>query len=207
MEKHIVIINKEKIQEVEDLDLSFRELIGNKPVNEITVFSEKGDSKTASLEDRIGDYFETRRIDIGGTPKRYNCLELELKQNLKFDEYCKNNSCLIVDRKVYELSKNREKSKGHITLLGEKFYLKEKSQNTQLEISKEDFENLMFSNYFNHLGRFYAIEEGRGDIELNGKSYTITNSQPTTETMPTEKLKKYEIRYRESREVIIRKVY
>lgn len=215
MEKCIAIVNGQTVKEIEKPSISFRELVGGNPVKEIKVLSEKGETRIANLEDKISDYLETRKVDVNGVPRRYNCLELELRQKLNFNDYCKNTSCLIIDRKIFELTKNQENSMGKLNLLGETFHITEKDPNIEIEFDKQTLQDLMARNYFNYRGSLYELNEGEGEIELRGKQYKICykkrENQARLGTLGIHTMsgpiKEYEVKYREIREVTIRRHY
>ncbi|MFH0752793.1 MAG: hypothetical protein V1914_04340 [archaeon] len=222
MKKHIAILNGETVQEIENPNINFEELIERMGQNatqgtNINVLSENGKTKPANLKNKITDYFETRNLNVGGVPAKYNCLEIELKQKLDFWQYCKNTSCLIIDKQIFDINDKREKNIGKLKLFGETFYITEKNPNFEIEIDETTLHDLMVRNYFNYRGSLYELDKGKGEIELKGRNYTISNRKRGKRTELTNpeifsalenpNIKSYEIRYKETKEIIIRRKY
>lgn len=214
MEKKIAILNGQEVKEIKNPHASFEELLEGRSPNEIRVISSNGTTRIVDLEDKITDYLETRRIEMGGVPRNYKCLELELRQKVSFNEYCKKTSCLVVDRQIFELSKKKSRSVGKLNLLGETFYITEKSPNIEIEFDGGTLHELMTKNYFNYRGSMYELTDGVGEIELKGKQYKITNRKRGELATPElihnqgmQGVKEYEIRYKETRTITITKKY
>jgi len=220
MEKYIAILNPKNeaiVKEIDDPNIDFEQLarqIGATYNPEINVVTPEGDTRKADLSDKLADYFQTKTIEIDGMPRKYKCLELELKQNIDFWQYCKNTSCIIADRQIYDISGSMKNCIGKLTLLGQTFYIKEKSPNIEIEFDEGTLDKLMQADYFNYRGNMYELREGKGEIELKGKNYTI--AQTKQEALATESIfnipserkpKETETTYRETREIIIRRTY
>ncbi len=222
--KNIAILNGETVKEVENPNLNFKELIqkmGKEPTpgTSLSILSEKGKPRPADLESRISDYFETRSVNMNGMPAKYNCLDIELKNKLDFWQYYKNKSCLIIDRQIYDISNKKEKSIGTLDLFSETFYITEKDPNVEIEIEGALLHDLMTRNYLNYRGSLYELDKGKGEIDLRGKNYKITDRKRGEENLANPEMlprqdilskldasnMKYEYTYREIREITIRR--
>ncbi len=220
MEKHIAIINPKSdsiVKEINNPDVDFSQLVkehlgrDTRPEDQVSIISENGIAKAANLEDKISDYFETRNVEIEGVPRRYKCLEMEVKQKVDFWQYCKNTSCLIANKQIFEIRKTRENSIGDLRLFGETFYISEKSPSTEIIMDEEILGDLISMNYFNYRGNLYELDEEEGEIKLNGKHYRISNRKrgqaiKCESLAPKTKVTK-EVIYKEMTKIIIRRTY
>jgi len=221
MEKYIAVLNPKNgavVKEIDNPNMDFEQLarqIGATHNPEITVQTPEGETRKAGLSEKLADYFQTKTIDIDGLPRKYKCLELELKQKLDFWQYCKSTSCIIADKQIYEISKSMEESLGKLTIFGQTFYIKEKDPSMEIEIDERTLDTLMRADYFNYRGNLYELQEGKGELELKGKNYTILPTKqenPATDGSifkfsPEYKPKSIETVYKETRQVTIRRTY
>lgn len=221
MEKYIAVLNPKNgavVKEIDDPNMDFGQLAreaGATHNPEIMVQTPEGEPRKAGLGEKLTDYFQTRTIDIDGLPRKYKCLELELKQKPDFWQYCKNTSCIIADKQVYEISKSMEGNIGKLALFGQTFYIKEKDPSVEIEIDEGTLDTLMRADYFNYRGNLYELQEGKGELELKGKNYRILPTRQ--ENLATEgsifkfspeyKPKSIETVYKETRQIIIRRKY
>lgn len=221
MEKYIALLNPKSeavVKEIDDPNIDFEQLakqIGATYNPEISVLTPEGNMQKADLSDKLADYFQTRTIEIEGMPRKYKCLELELRQKTDFWQYCKNTSCIIADRQVYDISSSMKGCLGKLTLFGQTFYIKEKDPSIKIEFDETTLDKLMQADYFNYRGNMYELQEGRGEIELKGRNYTITPTKQEALTPASNifnpqskrKPKETETTYKETREIIIRRTY
>lgn len=216
--KSIAILNGKEVKELKDRNLRLSEIIDNNAQN-INIISKDGSARQASLTDRVSDHFETREQEMGGAPQQYNCIELEYRKKMSFEEYCRSNICLIVDGQIYEISDSQEGKVGSLRLMGETFYVHEKGKETEIETDPKTLAELLRNNYLNHKGELYLLEDRPGEIILKNKQYKISErkteeakepdifSYLTKERHEIVPGMEYEITYKETKEVTIRKKY
>ncbi len=242
MEKHVAILNNKAdalVREIKNPDANFAELIrqilrnpkaeekelaqrvnsyldSNESTPQVVLNYQNGQTRTAGLEDKVADYLETRTLEHDYTPRKYKCVELQLKQKIPFGQYCKNTSCIVVNREIYTVDRSKEQSVGTLKLFGDTFYIQEKDRDLEIEIPEELLSDLLRKNYFNYRGSLYELEETNGEIELKGKKYRITDRKMgAMDLIPGQQLDldapanptSVEITYRQTSEVRIRRTY